>query len=98
MRETKTDYYRRFIGLNAQAVAQPNINAKQYGSLKVIVPPLDLQHAFAAKIEALEQQKTLIKKSLQETETLLASRTIISESKFGIQFGCQIYYTYICKR
>lgn len=71
---TKTDYYRRFIGLNAQAVAQPNINAKQYGSLKVIVPPLDLQHAFAAKIEALEQQKTLIKKSLQETETLLASR------------------------
>jgi len=42
--------------------------------LKVIVPPLDLQHAFAAKIVALEQQKTLIKKSLQETETLLASR------------------------
>lgn len=71
---TKTEYYRRFIGLNAQAVAQPNINAKQYGSLKVVVPPLDLQSAFAQKIEAIEKQKELIKKSIQETETLFNSR------------------------
>ena len=71
---TKTEYYRRFIGLNAQAVAQPNINAKQYGSLKVVVPPLDLQNAFAQKIEAIEKQKELIKKSIQETETLFNSR------------------------
>ena len=71
---TKTGFYKRFIGLNAQAVAQPNINAKQYGSLKVVVPPIDLQHAFATKIEAIEQQKALIKQSLQDTQTLLASR------------------------
>ena len=71
---TKTDYYKRFIGLNAQAVAQPNINAKQYGSLKVVVPPLALQNEFAQKIEAIEKQKELVKRSILETETLFNSR------------------------
>ena len=71
---TKTGFYRRFIGLNAQAVAQPNINAKQYGSLKVVVPPLDLQNEFAQKIEAIEKQKELVKRSIVETETLFNSR------------------------
>lgn len=71
---TKTGYYRRFIGLNAQAVAQPNINAKQYGSLRVVVPPLDLQNEFAQKVEAIEKQKELVKRSIVETETLFNSR------------------------
>ena len=71
---TKTGFYRRFIGLNAQAVAQPNINAKQYGSLKVVVPPLELQNEFAKKIEAIEKQKELVKQSIVETETLFNSR------------------------
>ena len=30
--------------------------------------------AFAAKIEAIEKQKELVKRSIAETETLLASR------------------------
>ena len=67
---TKTDYYKAFISKSAQAVAQPNINAQQYGSLMVPVPPLPLQHQFATKIEAIERQKELIKQSISETETL----------------------------
>ncbi len=38
------------------------------------IPPIDLQNKFAQKIEAIEKQKELIKKSIQETETLFNSR------------------------
>ena len=38
------------------------------------VPPLALQQQFACKIEAIEQQKELIKKSIKEVETLFNSR------------------------
>ena len=40
----------------------------------VPVPPIDLQNAFAQKMEAIEKQKELIKKSIQEIETLFNSR------------------------
>ena len=73
-RYTKTAYYRAFIQSSAQAVAQPNINAQQYGSLMVPVPPLTLQQEFADKIEAIEKQKELIKQSITETEVLFNSR------------------------
>lgn len=38
------------------------------------LPPLSLQQSFATKIEAIEKQKELIKRSIAEVETLLASR------------------------
>lgn len=50
------------------------------GSVKTIkkttisLPPLSLQRDFASKIEAIEKQKELIKKSIEETETLFNSR------------------------
>ena len=71
---TRSDYYHAFIRKSAQAVAQPNINAKQYGDLIVCVPPIALQQDFASKIEAIEKQKELIAKSIKETETLFNSR------------------------
>lgn len=40
----------------------------------VPLPPLSLQQVFSAKIEAIEKQKELVKRSIAETETLLASR------------------------
>ena len=44
--------------------------------LRTSVPFVDLttQAVFAHKIEAIEKQKELIKKSIQETETLFNSR------------------------
>lgn len=38
------------------------------------LPPLSLQQSFAEKIQTIESQKSAIKQSLAETETLLASR------------------------
>lgn len=52
----------------------PNLNQKILGDLKIIVPPFELQQQFAAKIEAIEKQKELIKKSIKETEELFNSR------------------------
>ncbi len=37
-------------------------------------PPLPLQQSFAQKIEAIEQQKALIKQSIAEVETLFNAR------------------------
>lgn len=42
--------------------------------LKTILPPLALQQQFAEKIQAIEAQKELVKKSIAETQHLLDSR------------------------
>ena len=68
---TKTPYYRSFVEAAQRAVAQPNINAKQYGDLLICVPPLSLQQQFAEKISAIEAQKELVKQSIAETQYLL---------------------------
>lgn len=56
------------------AVNQANINSKELQSISIPLPPLSLQQSFAAKVEAIEKQKSLIKQSIAETKTLLASR------------------------
>jgi len=71
---TKTQYYMEFVKSAQNAVAQPNINAKQYGNLDICIPPLSLQQQFTSKIEAIEHQKELIKLSVKEVETLFNSR------------------------
>ena len=71
---TKTSYYMEFVKKAQNAVAQPNINAKQYGDLQICIPPLPLQQEFASKIEAIERQKSLIQQSIVETQTLFDSR------------------------
>ena len=43
-------------------------------SLPIIKPPIDLQNQFAERIQAIEYQKELIKKSIKEVETLFNSR------------------------
>lgn len=42
--------------------------------ISFLVPPLPLQQSFAQKIEAIEQQKALIKQSIAEVETLFNAR------------------------
>ena len=67
---TKSSYYRSFVSKAQNAVAQPNINAKQYSDLLVPVPPLSLQEEFAEKIEAIERQKALVQQSIEEVQTM----------------------------
>lgn len=71
---TKSNYYKSFICANQRVVAQPNINAKQYGDLDIPLPPLSLQRLFAQRIEQIEREKSEVQKSIQDLETLLASR------------------------
>lgn len=42
--------------------------------LRIILPPLPLQHLFAQRIEQIERQKSAVQKSITDLETLLASR------------------------
>ena len=55
---TKSNYYKSFICANQRIVAQPNINAKQYGDLDIPLPPLSLQRLFAQRIEQIEREKS----------------------------------------
>ena len=52
---------------------QFNINAKQASSVQVALPPLDLQHHFAAIAESVECQKASQRAHLAELDTLFAS-------------------------
>ena len=54
---TKTDYYISFISKAQKAVAQPNINAQEYGDLKICVPPIELQNQFAAFVKQTDKSK-----------------------------------------
>ena len=70
---TKTGYYNMFIKNSQKVVAQPNINAQEYGDLVICVPPIELQNKFAEFVEKVEKTKSAIKKSLYSLETLKKS-------------------------
>lgn len=50
------------------------ITKAQLEKFVIPLPPLDLQHSFATKIESIEHQKQLLKESIKETEMLFQSR------------------------
>ena len=54
--------------------AQIFLSLKAIGDIPVSLPPLALQQQFAEKIQAIEAQKELVKKSIAETQHLLDSR------------------------
>lgn len=64
--------YPLFMALSGDKFKMANLSFVR--SLPLITPPLSLQLQFAAKIEAIEKQKGLIKKSIKETEDLFNSR------------------------
>ena len=77
---TKTKYYNDFIAKVQNAVAQPNINAKQYSELDFILPPLSLQNEFADFVAQVDKSQLAIQKSLEELETLKKS---LMQEHFG---------------
>lgn len=50
------------------------ITTKMLDNIVLIIPPMEDVQSFASKIQAIESQKSAIKQSLAEAETLLASR------------------------
>ena len=66
---TKTNYYENWVQSKQRVVAQPNINAKQYGEeLKIFVPPIELQNQFANFVKQVDKLKFEMEKSLKELE------------------------------
>lgn len=70
---TKTEYYATFVRNIQRAVAQPNINAQEYGDLVICVPPIALQNQFADFVKQTEKSKAKIKQSLVALELLKKS-------------------------
>lgn len=64
---TKLDEYRNWVLLNQSGAAQPGINAKKYGSLRVPVAPLKEQKAFVKFVKQVDKSKIV-----SETEYYIA--------------------------
>ena len=62
------------MDLKGTGGAIPQLTVPMVKNIPIPLPPLSLQQSFATKIEAIEKQKELIKRSIAEVETLLASR------------------------
>jgi type I restriction enzyme S subunit len=58
----------------AREAMQPVISNKTLKGLTIPLPPISLQRSFAEKVKAIEHQKSLLKQSIAETQTLLDSR------------------------
>ena len=69
-----TEFVRKYVLSHATALMQPNLSIKDLRELPIMFPAYNLQQEFASKIEAIEKQKELIKKSISETETLFNAR------------------------
>ena len=69
-----TNFFFDFAMQYAKGEKMPRGDKKEIMNYLVCIPPLPLQQSFAEKIEAIEKQKELIKKSIAEVETLFNSR------------------------
>lgn len=65
---TKTNFYKTWINSKQNIVAQPNINAKQYGDLEIILPPIELQNEFAEFVTKTDSIRSKMEASLSELE------------------------------
>lgn len=70
---TKLDEYWNWVKLNQSGAAQPGINAKKYGSLRIPVPPVAEQEQFAAFVEQADKSKVAMQKALDEAQLLFDS-------------------------
>lgn len=70
----KTPIIRQFMTNSGRGCNISNLNQKILNSIPTIPPPLPLQRLFAQRIEQIEREKSEVQKSIQDLETLLASR------------------------
>lgn len=68
-------YAQRFVLESiANAPVVPIINKTVFSKIRIPLPPLSLQRLFAQRIEQIDREKSEVQKSIQDLETLLASR------------------------
>ena len=54
---TKSDYYWDFVRSAQRVVAQPNINAQEYGNMKILLPPMEDQKVFTEFVRQSDKSK-----------------------------------------
>lgn len=62
------------LGALCNGAAIPQLNNCDIGPLEIKIPPMELQMLFSQKVDKIEEQKKLVYKTLEETETLYNSR------------------------
>jgi type I restriction enzyme S subunit len=60
-------------GMAKNIVGMANINAKEFGSIPIPIPPIGLQNKYADMVNQIESQKSLVKQSIDETQRLFDS-------------------------
>lgn len=69
----KTPAFRQYL-ITGKTTTVNQITVKMLNNLTLPLPPLPLQRLFAQRIEQIEREKSEVQKSIQDLETLLASR------------------------
>ena len=78
---TKSPFYKKWVLNKQNVVAQPNINAKQYGKeLQIPLPPLATQKKIAAILDAADAYR-------QKTKALIGKYEQLGQSLFLEMFG-----------
>lgn len=70
---TKSDYYWNFVKSTQRVVAQPNINAQEYGELKLLLPSMKEQEQFVAFVEQSDKSKFELKQAIEGVDNLIRS-------------------------
>lgn len=70
----RCDSFSKHLISKAKGSTMLNINSNTIADLRIPLPPLSLQRLFAQRIEQIEREKSEVQKSIQDLETLLASR------------------------
>nr|WP_275900887.1 restriction endonuclease subunit S [Paenibacillus periandrae] len=61
------------IVVGTSGAAQQHFNVGAYKAMTIPLPPLELQNKFSCLVTKIEEQKTLVKKAIDETQCLFDS-------------------------
>ena len=81
---TKSPQYKAFVQSSMKVVAQPNINAKQYGNLELNVPSLEEQDIVIGKLSAINSIITLRQDEIRKLDKLIKARFVEMFGDFKI--------------
>ena len=79
---TQTSFYKNWVDAIQRAAAQPNINAEEYASLPIPIPPLSVQQTIVDLYTDAQNQR---KRKLEESQKLLESVDDYLLSELGIE-------------
>ena len=87
---TKSPRYKEFIQRSMKVVAQPNINAKQYGDLEFEVPSLKIQDEIVNRLSKVDSIINNRQSEIEKMDNLIKARFVemfgtIHDNKYGFE-------------